>query len=314
MSESVQIAKSTLPVFIGTAINWGLSGVLVAQVCIYFTAFPNDRTFSRLLVVSVLIVEIMATIANTRDSIIIFGSGWGNPVVLEEPNWGTVSVPVSGAITACIGQTFFAWRIHIIGQRLYIPVLIIFCTVVQLVAGIWVGVLLSLSEKFPHLLFLNVPSTATWLAATSLCDLILVSGTVYYLVILRSPEIRGTNALVTRIIKITIETGLFCAIFALVNLYLFLAYKETSYELAVRIELSKIYSNSMLLILNSRAHIGHASSSYDIHHYSLNISVLCSEVERPEPRHPLSQPKSKGPLIPMAISTPSEGNGHDLDF
>ncbi|KAJ7112719.1 hypothetical protein C8R44DRAFT_549196, partial [Mycena epipterygia] len=80
--------------FIGTAINWGLFGVLVAQVCIYFTAFPNDRRFSKLLVVSVLIVEIMATIANTRDSIIIFGSGWGNPVVLEEPSWGGVSVPV----------------------------------------------------------------------------------------------------------------------------------------------------------------------------------------------------------------------------
>ncbi|KAJ7096965.1 hypothetical protein C8R44DRAFT_643744, partial [Mycena epipterygia] len=112
--------------FIGIVVDWGLFGMLLAQVCIYFTAFPKDRTISKLLVVFVLIVEIIATIANTRDGIIIFGSGWGNPAVLEEPDWGAVSIPISGSISACIGQTFFAWRLYIISQTLYIPALIVF--------------------------------------------------------------------------------------------------------------------------------------------------------------------------------------------
>ncbi|KAJ7096941.1 hypothetical protein C8R44DRAFT_551917, partial [Mycena epipterygia] len=98
----------------------GLFGVLVVQVCLYFTAFPNDQILSKLPVVFALVVEIAAIIANTRDSIIIFGSDWGNPAVHDEFGWSAVSIPIS----ACIGQTFFAWGIYIIDQTLYIPALI----------------------------------------------------------------------------------------------------------------------------------------------------------------------------------------------
>ncbi|KAJ7118964.1 hypothetical protein C8R44DRAFT_737819 [Mycena epipterygia] len=291
MSESVQIARLTLPIFMGTVMNWALFGVLVVQIYIYFAAFPNDRTRLKLLVVFVLVVEILETIANTRDSIRIFGTGWGNFIVLDQIGWAWFSVPIVGSISACIGQTFFAWRIYIIGQTLYLPVLIVIfqLTVVQLGAGIWTGVVICLTKHFSQLQFHNVPSTATWLATTSLCDLLIVSGMVYYLVISRSPEFRRTNTIITRIVKvsktlpavymrlnssqITIETGLICALFALVNLYLFTTYKGTNYHLSLCIELSKVYSNSMLLILNSRAHIGHASP-HSANHYSLNTSDI----------------------------------------
>jgi hypothetical protein len=46
----------------------------------------------------------------------------------------------------------------------------------------------------------------------------------------------------------TAETGVLCALFALVDLYLFATYKGTNYHLALCIELSKIYSNSILLV------------------------------------------------------------------
>ncbi|KAJ7119142.1 hypothetical protein C8R44DRAFT_737967 [Mycena epipterygia] len=98
-----------------------------------------------------------------------------------------------------------------------------------------------------------------WLAATSLCDLIIVSSMVFYVMKSRKPEFKNTNLILARIIKITVETGLLCALFAIVDLYLFATYKGVNYHLAVCIELSKVYSNSILLILNSRAHIGHSS-------------------------------------------------------
>jgi hypothetical protein len=48
-----------------------------------------------------------------------------------------------------------------------------------------------------------------------------------------------------------------CALFALVNLYLFVTYSSENYHLGICIWLSKVYSNSMMVVLNSRAHIGH---------------------------------------------------------
>jgi hypothetical protein len=82
------------------------------------------------------------------------------------------------------------------------------------------------------------------------------------------------------VLQVTVETGVLSAIFASVNLYLFLAYDGNNTHLVVCSWFSKIYSNSVLVvshalfsppwaqshltilvsqILNSRAYIGHAS-------------------------------------------------------
>ncbi|KAJ6606193.1 hypothetical protein DFH09DRAFT_1017147 [Mycena vulgaris] len=272
MSESIQIARLTLPIFVGTLMNWALFGTLAVQVYIYFAAFPKDPRFSKVLVIFVLVAEILETIANTRDSVRIFGAGWGNFSILDEIGWAWFSVPIVGSISACIGQTFFAWRIYVIGQTKYIPALILIITAVQLGAGIWTGVVICLTKQFSQLQFHNVQSTATWLSATALCDLIIVSATTYYLVTSRSSDFSArTKTILTRIIKLTVETGVICALFALINLYLFTTYKGTNYHLSLCIELSKVYSNSMLLIMNSRAHITHGSP-HITNTYSVNLS------------------------------------------
>ncbi|KAJ7649188.1 hypothetical protein B0H17DRAFT_1147819 [Mycena rosella] len=60
------------------------------------------------------------------------------------------------------------------------------------------------------------------------------------------------------LLQITVETGLLCVLFALLDLSLFIRYGGNNYHLAVCIWFSKVYSNSIMVILNSRAYIGHA--------------------------------------------------------
>ncbi|KAJ7499283.1 hypothetical protein FB451DRAFT_1428674 [Mycena latifolia] len=264
---SGDIGKLTIPVvryfsvdlFVGTLLSWALFGVLCVQVGIYFTAFPKDRPYSKILVLLVFVLEILATLANTRDTIRIFGAGWGNMDILDEVGWAWFSTPIIGSISAAVGQGFFARRIYIIGQNVYIPALIIALTALQLGAGIWSGIEICLARRFSHLQLqnTNVKPTDTWLAATSACDLLVVSGMSFYLLKSRNPDFRYTNAIVSRIVRMTVETGLLCAVFAIVDFYLFTKCKGTNYHLALCIGLSKVYSNSILLILNSRAHITH---------------------------------------------------------
>ncbi|KAJ6567047.1 hypothetical protein B0H19DRAFT_1139243 [Mycena capillaripes] len=64
------------------------------------------------------------------------------------------------------------------------------------------------------------------------------------------------------------ETGLLCALFAIIDLFLFATYKGTNYHLSICIELSKVYSNSMLTILNSRAQIRYISPNEMSHNIS----------------------------------------------
>ncbi|KAJ7499282.1 hypothetical protein FB451DRAFT_1384989 [Mycena latifolia] len=270
---SADIGKLTTPVFVGTLLNWALFGVLCVQVGIYFTVF-KDRPYSKILVSFVFVLEILATLANTRDTIRVFGAGWGNMDILDEVGWAWFSVPIIGSISAAVGQGFFARRIYILGQKnLYVPALIIALTALQLGAGIWSGVEICLARTFSHLQLqnTNVKPADTWLAASSACDLIIVSSMAFHLLKSRNPDFRYTNAILSRILRMTVETGLLCAVFAIADLYLITKYEGTYYHLGLCIPLSKVYSNSILLILNSRAHITHDMPPAEV---ELNLSNL----------------------------------------
>ncbi|KAJ7615125.1 hypothetical protein B0H17DRAFT_906841, partial [Mycena rosella] len=149
---------------------------------------------------------------------------------LDAVGWAWFSVPIIGSISAAIGQGFFAWQVHIISNgTLYIPVAIIAITVCQFGAGVWTGVEVCLAKRFSQLRSNDLKPTALWLAATAVCDLLLVSSPVF--VLRRASELefkRATKAVVSRIIKVTVETGLTCALFAIFNLYLFTTYQGTN--------------------------------------------------------------------------------------
>ncbi|KAJ7448308.1 hypothetical protein B0H11DRAFT_2333762 [Mycena galericulata] len=227
----------------------------------------------KLLVVTVLVLEVIETLSCTRDMAHVFGAGWGNMEALDDVGWAWFSVPVMAPISEQFGHDpgprltssnfSFVGRPDILCKetvhtrpQCIVPVLVILISVIQLGAGIWTGVKICIAGKFSLLQSDNLVPTATWLAATSLCDLIIVFATVFYLLRSRSPAFQRTNSTISRIVVLTVETGLLCAIWTLVDLYLFAKFKGTNYHLGLCIELSKIYSNSILLMLNWRAHIG----------------------------------------------------------
>jgi hypothetical protein len=206
------------------------------------------------------VAETLQTFGDSRDTIRVFGAGWGNPEVLNEVGWAWFSVPILGSLVAGVGQIFFAWRIYIIAKSLYVPVLISIVAVFQLGAGIWTGIDINSAGEFT--LLRNLKPPVAWLSATAASDLIIVAAMVFYLRKATQPEFRSkTKVTLSRIIRITVETGVLCALSAIADLALFIAFDGNNYHLGVCIWLSKVYSNSIMIILNSRAHIGHNVTS-----------------------------------------------------
>ncbi|KAF7351513.1 hypothetical protein MSAN_01583700 [Mycena sanguinolenta] len=261
MSSTVSFEKLTLPVFLGTLGSWALFGVLAVQIGIYYLAFPKDPVSSKVLVASVALLEILTTIIGARDAVRIFGISWGNPQILDDVGWSWLSTPVVGSIIGALGQIFFAWRIHVISRGFWIPALIVAVSIVSMSGGICAGVKLSTARVFSGLPpGSNFKPTIIWLVASSLCDLIIGASMAFYLLRGRS-GFGPTNARILQIVKLTVETGSICALLILIDLYLFVAYKNTSYHLGICDLLSKAYSNSILVILNSRAYIGHVPTT-----------------------------------------------------
>ncbi|KAJ7266096.1 hypothetical protein C8J57DRAFT_1329386 [Mycena rebaudengoi] len=260
MPEGFEVGKLTIPIFIGTVVNWALFGALAVQVYLYFLAFPKDLLSNKSVVLFIFLAEILQTLGDSRDTIVAFGSGWGNPDSLDKVGWAWFSVPIIGSTIASVGQLFFAWRISIIGHTLYIPVLIAAITAVQFGAGIWTGVLIVRAGRFSLLNFDRLKPPVAWLAATAACDVVIVFATVFYLLRARQTELKiptQSNSAISRIVRLSVETGVLCAVSAIAILVIYVVYDGNNYHLGICIWLSKVYSNSMMVILNSRAYFGH---------------------------------------------------------
>jgi hypothetical protein len=48
--------------------------------------------------------------------------------------------------------------------------------------------------------------------------------------------------------QVTVETGIPCSVVAIVNLYLFVAYSANNYNLGIGIFMTKVYSNSIMVV------------------------------------------------------------------
>jgi len=149
---------------------------------------------------------------------------------------------------------FYAWRIWIIRKKAPIPIVIIILALVQAGAGIWAGGWAHQIGHFSGIQSITYKDTAVWLAGTALCDVIVATSMTYTLLTSRS-GIRSTNTMIIRIVRLTIETGATCALFAILDLIFYLRFPNNNLHLTPSIALSKLYSNSLFAVLNSRMRI-----------------------------------------------------------
>ncbi|TFK33133.1 hypothetical protein BDQ12DRAFT_615813, partial [Crucibulum laeve] len=117
---------------LGHLFNWGLFGALAVQAYIYYLLFLNDCKLPKYLVCFVIVIEVLQTVLATRDAFRNFGTGWGNMIDLNAVGWLWFSAPVMSSIICSMAQTFFAWRIWILSQKIYIPVVVIVVSAVKL--------------------------------------------------------------------------------------------------------------------------------------------------------------------------------------
>lgn len=88
-----------------------------------------------------------------------------------------------------------------------------------------------------------------WLGGSALCDTIITCCMFYYLhqARKRSP-VKRTTAVITHLIKLTVETGLVCATLAVVALILFVASRHTLLYCVFMGPVGKLSSNCLLAV------------------------------------------------------------------
>ncbi|TCD60833.1 hypothetical protein EIP91_009422 [Steccherinum ochraceum] len=245
------------PMLMAEFMNWGLFGVLTVQLYIYYLAFPNDRIYGKTLVGLIYILEIMQLAVTTHDAFIAYAAQWGDFAHVDGVKTLWLGIPVLTGIIGCLVQLFYAWRIHKLGRNVWVSGVVSLSALPPLGFSIWNGVEIHRVADLQDLSHASsFPTVIAWLTATALCDILITLSMSYYLLkAKKSSSVRRTAAMLSRLIKYTVETGLFTATFAIIELILFVALPDTLlYTLLMGIT-PKLYSNCLLALFNSRIQV-----------------------------------------------------------
>ncbi|TFK33875.1 hypothetical protein BDQ12DRAFT_690534 [Crucibulum laeve] len=293
------VAYRSGPFILGYILNWGLYGVLSTQVYLYYIAFPNDRLYTKALVYGTYTLETLQSILIAHDAFKTFGQGFGNFDVLNSIQFLWLTIPVIGGIATCLVQFFYAYRVSVLSQTKLMATIISVMSIGQWAAAIVAGVL---ADKGGTLTKLDSAAVRTaqgvWGGLSAACD-ITIAACMSYELSRRGTGFRSTQAFLIRILRLVVGTGMLTALIDIVNLILFNGISHTAYFIVPGAILGKLYTNSMMVILNSRLeivggrHTGQSSSEIMMQPtFRANLQDFPSR--RAENEHDDSLPISEG--------------------
>ncbi|KII83895.1 hypothetical protein PLICRDRAFT_179929 [Plicaturopsis crispa FD-325 SS-3] len=238
------------PFLIGTLFNVLLYGVMIAQTFLYFTTFKKDRIWLKLFVALLFCAD---TINVGFDAVYIYNSlviHFDDIPFLAKADWVFGTDPAMTGIIGTLVQLFFAWRVKVLNRRsIYAVIAIVLLAICSCLCSIGTSIAISMVPNFTEFQRFKIV-VIVWLVCSALCDVIITFALVWHLR-RHKTGFSATDDIVNRIIRATVQTGLLTAIWASVDLVVFLV-NPTGLHLVFNVPLSKLYTNSLLSSMNAR--------------------------------------------------------------
>ncbi|KAA1470111.1 hypothetical protein DENSPDRAFT_671463 [Dentipellis sp. KUC8613] len=220
------------PLLIGCFFSWGLYGILFGQLYLYHQSFPYDKPLVKVTVYALFTLDTLQNVGLTQFAWALLCAGWGDLGALRSTTWGFALIPLVAGLVAAWVQLFFAWRINLLrgrGARMWVwravALVVVLIATIQCTSGIAASAryfqVPSVAEFYTAR---KTASVETWLASSVACDVIIA---ISMLILLlganpkRRPVGERTERPLTRLLRITIETGAVSALAAILNLGLF---------------------------------------------------------------------------------------------
>ncbi|KAJ6514771.1 hypothetical protein DFH09DRAFT_1373931 [Mycena vulgaris] len=216
------IGERTAPELFGMLFNFGLMGSLLVQ---YYGSFPKDRKITKAIVYSVFVLELAQTGIMSYFAYTIFGAGYGDLSVFDKSELEWFPVCILGSLIAGIVQLYYAYRLHLFSNSKITTGIVTVLAVLQIGSGIGQGIISKLVTDRSNLSGKPICVT-TWLLSSALCDLVIAASMSFYLK---------------------------QAIVAVIQLVIFLALPKNNFFETPSWTLGKLYSNNLLVLLNTRA-------------------------------------------------------------
>ncbi|PBK82106.1 hypothetical protein ARMGADRAFT_884605, partial [Armillaria gallica] len=220
---------------------------------IYYISFPRDDLASKTVVYLLWLAETVETVSNMIDTFDTFCYNFGNVSDLSDVHLSWFTMPILCGFVGCIAQLFYAWRMYKFSKKArWLCIILSMISFTQFGAAICCGIQTRNSGHYSNLQKNSkVRLTAMiWLGGSFLCDTS-IALCMAYLLSRSQTGLNSTRILLSRLIRLSIETGTATAAIASVHMALFFSYNNKYSTVAAHC-LVKMYSNTVLAVCNSR--------------------------------------------------------------
>ncbi|TFK31717.1 hypothetical protein BDQ12DRAFT_739835 [Crucibulum laeve] len=218
-----------------------------------------------------------------------FASGIGsiNPPFI----WFIITVSIG--IVSCAVQIFYAHRIYILSWSKPIAVVICMMAIGQCAGSFLVAIEAFRSDKFFHPT--SDEERAGHIVFDSLsaaCDVTIAVCMLFYLSRAET-TIKPTQALLSRIIRLSIGTGALTAVVSIIDLALYFGSHRVagSYSSTTSLIMGKLYSNSAMVVFNSRSSLFTGQNGREV------TDIILSTEFRRTPTQDVSYPQFEHTLV-----------------
>ncbi|KAK0218931.1 hypothetical protein IW262DRAFT_1462523 [Armillaria fumosa] len=284
-----EVYKFTGPLLIGCFLSLVFYGILCNQVYIYYISFPKDNLVSKTVVYLLWVAETVQTAIRVSYTFNTFCYEFGDLVGLDEVDTEWFTVPVMSGFVGCIAQLFYAWRMYKFSKKARLCITLSVIAFIQFSAAICCGIQVRNSGRYSN--FQNNSgikmSAIIWLGGSVLCDSA-IALCMTCLLCRAQTGLKSTRVLLSRLMRLSIETGIATAAIAIFDMVLYLTSHNNNYYTVPANCLVKVYSNTVLAVCNSRM-TGqirggredmatlHAFDSFDLSIGGLNIELRDTE-------------------------------------
>ncbi|KAM5543818.1 hypothetical protein V8D89_002435 [Ganoderma adspersum] len=271
----LNLMSSYGPILIGAIFQSVLYGMAIVQMFIYFNNYEKDSIWMKLYVVFVWAIETASTISVLAAMWPVLILHWGS---LHE--LGLTQLPIlhrvwMTGLSTFLVHMFYIYRIYMVSGRSLYPLFLIPFTLYQMIET-WIYVHRALTDPSLATLsgrFLTDLGTSGR-AVIAFVDIAIVALMIFSLLKDGYPTFQNSRKMIFRLIVLTINTGLWTAVFAIVDLVLILPFQNQLYYCAVDFPLTSLYLNSLLANLNARDYVRSAAVDVGYNSYPMGESTF----------------------------------------
>ncbi|KAI1784887.1 hypothetical protein LXA43DRAFT_173504 [Ganoderma leucocontextum] len=246
---------------ISTFVSLVLFGVAVHQTYVYFRSYPKDVCLLKVLVVAILVSEFIHSFLMTHICYYALVSNYDNPAALAGSVWSLQALPLVTGVVIVLVQGFYARRIYLFNKQYYLIIAVVGTLMMGTMGLIIASCVESIRGTKSNSWSFSTNLFAATLALVVLTD-VTMTGTLVVILGRARTHIRRTNETIHSLIVYAIVATSLVSLITIPGLVLCLVRPQQLLYVAVTVVAIKLYSNSVLVFLNSRKYLSKGPTTF----------------------------------------------------